>query len=210
LHEFWLRTEEVEPNDEYVIEGSNYIEQIKIPVFALVKKDENVFKLAKANLNEVRMTSYLLSCMKTIDASDDYLNINLENTAQFHDSNFQIVYKRLLVRVKRLERCLFDLHQLCYNRLMGYISFTEEYGQINPYIQNVLREQYFIETLVRILVICFPSVHALEGLAACESGAKQGSQVRALMNSNENDPKSQELLESQIKMEFLSKKKRVC
>jgi len=44
-----------------------------IPVLTSIKKDESVFKLAKANQNEVRMTQFLLSCMRTIYSSFDYL-----------------------------------------------------------------------------------------------------------------------------------------
>ena len=51
VQDYWLRTDELEPNDEYIIEGNDFIDLIKVPTFALVKKDENVFKLAKANLN---------------------------------------------------------------------------------------------------------------------------------------------------------------
>ena len=61
------------------MEGQNYIGEISIPLFSSVKRDENVFKLAKASLNDVRITNFLLSCMRTIKSSDDYLNIDLED-----------------------------------------------------------------------------------------------------------------------------------
>lgn len=45
-----------------------------IPLFSTIKKEENVFKLAKANSNEVKMTCFLLSCMKTIKKTIFYLS----------------------------------------------------------------------------------------------------------------------------------------
>ena len=39
-----------------------------------------------------------------------------------------------MIRVKRLEKSLYDLHLFCYNKLMGYISFDQEYGEINHFI----------------------------------------------------------------------------
>lgn len=41
-----------------------------IPSFNEIKKEEYVFKLAKANFNEVRMTNFLLSCLKTIKGAE--------------------------------------------------------------------------------------------------------------------------------------------
>jgi hypothetical protein len=42
-------------------------------MFSEIKKEEYVFKLAKVNFNEVRMTSFLLSCLKTITSAENYL-----------------------------------------------------------------------------------------------------------------------------------------
>lgn len=44
------------------------------PAFNETKKEEFVFKLAKANFNEVRMTNFLLACLKTLRGSEQYLN----------------------------------------------------------------------------------------------------------------------------------------
>lgn len=52
----WFRVETTPPNNIYIIEGENFIEDISIPVFELEKKDENVFKLARASPNDVRLT----------------------------------------------------------------------------------------------------------------------------------------------------------
>lgn len=52
----WFRIESTPPNNIYMIEGENYIEDISIPVFHDEKRDENVFKLARASINDVRLT----------------------------------------------------------------------------------------------------------------------------------------------------------
>jgi len=51
----------------------NSQEKFVIPVFSTIKKEENVFKLARANANEVRMTNFLLSCMKTLKSTFEFL-----------------------------------------------------------------------------------------------------------------------------------------
>ena len=53
---------------------SNFGEKYNVPIFSTIKKEENVFKLAKANANEVRMTNFLLSCMKTLKSTFEYLS----------------------------------------------------------------------------------------------------------------------------------------
>ena len=58
-----MRTEKIEIKDEST---DNQKRESKIPAFNEVKKEEYVFKIAKANFNEVRMTNFLLACLKTI------------------------------------------------------------------------------------------------------------------------------------------------
>jgi hypothetical protein len=131
---FWLRTVGIEANDEYVVEGHNFVEEIVIPLFTTVKKEENVFKLAKANPSEVRQTKFLISCMRTFNSSLDFLSIDLADTTQFKKEEFQHHYKRLKVRIATLEKSIYDLHMFCYNKLLTYISFSQEYGVINPFV----------------------------------------------------------------------------
>jgi hypothetical protein len=69
------------------------------------------------------MTTLLISCLKTISAADEYLLIDLDDPKVFLGEKFQLQYKRLMVRVKRLEKALYDLHLFCYNKLIGYTSF---------------------------------------------------------------------------------------
>ena len=64
----WFRT--------YMLPTQPDTEEEYGPLFSEVKKDEFVFKLAKVNFDEVRMTNFLLSCLKTIKGSEQYLQPN--------------------------------------------------------------------------------------------------------------------------------------
>ena len=65
--ELWMKkgNEKSKENEE---------EQECLPQFTEKKKEEFVFKMAKANFNEVRMTNFLLACLKEIRRGEIYLN----------------------------------------------------------------------------------------------------------------------------------------
>ena len=128
----WLRTTTNEDNGQ---EGNKQI----IPTFNETKKEEYVFKLAKANFNEVRMTNFLLACLRTIKGAEQYLKASFLDD-NMSDERFQSKYKNFLTHMTRLERCLIDLQLFCHNKLKAYLYIYQEYGQINHFIQNVLRE----------------------------------------------------------------------
>lgn len=64
----------------------------------------------------------------------------------------------------RLENCLYDLTQFCHNKLLSFLSSDQTFGSLNPLIQNTLREQSFIEVLVKLLIVSFPKVSYLQEL----------------------------------------------
>lgn len=63
----------------------------------------------------------------------------------------------------------------------GYVEFEAEYGQVYDHIQNLLKEQYFFEVLVRILVLCFPTVETLEAAVKI----KRQENVTTVLASNQ-------------------------
>lgn len=65
------------------------------------------------------------------------------------------------MRMSALEKVLQDLNFFCCNKLLAYLNPDQIYGSINSFIQNTLREQSFIEVLVKILIISFPNVDSL-------------------------------------------------
>lgn len=86
--EYWLKIDTTVPNDIYKIEGDNFLEDITVPKFDIEKKDENVFNIAYASINDVRLIKYLLSCMKILKRSKEYLDVDLNQTQQFKDPSF--------------------------------------------------------------------------------------------------------------------------
>jgi len=82
-----------------------------------------------------------------------------KNQEKFHSK-----YKSFLIRMGRLEKCLYDLTQFCHNKFLPFLNPDQSYGSINPLIQNTLREQSFIEVLVKLLVLAFPKVNYLQDL----------------------------------------------
>jgi hypothetical protein len=94
----------------------------------MVKKEEFVFKLAKANFNDVRMTNFLLACLKTIRGAEQYLSPAFLSSYTMNDERFQVRYKNFLIHVSRLEKCLQDLGLFCHNKLIAYLYIDQEYG----------------------------------------------------------------------------------
>lgn len=70
--EFWLKTEEI--SSEALLSKDQETDTLIVPIFSTLKKQENIFKLAKSSLNEAKTTSFLISCMKTIINTFDYLS----------------------------------------------------------------------------------------------------------------------------------------
>lgn len=74
-----------------------------------------------------------------------------------------IKYMNFMHRAKAVTRCLNYLSNLSHNKELAYLYADQEYGQLNTFFQNALREQNFIELLVETLVISFPTVpHLVE------------------------------------------------
>lgn len=89
--ELWLKTSHrmaPEPTDVQSSPMVSDDELEMMPTFHIVKKEEFVFKMAKVNFNEVRMTNFLLSCLKTISRSEQYLNPAFLNSYTMNDERF--------------------------------------------------------------------------------------------------------------------------
>lgn len=74
--------------------------------------------------------------------------------------------KKVLNRIKEAQECLIQLELFCTNKLLN-TSLDQKYGDINPFRQKVLREQYCLETLTDILKLTFSPV-ACEKVKYCE------------------------------------------
>lgn len=72
-----------------------------VPAFSTHKKEENVFKLAKASGNEIRMTNFLLSCVKAFLVSFEYIDPSFISEIE-KNKNFSMRYKSFLSRTDRL------------------------------------------------------------------------------------------------------------
>lgn len=77
-------------------------------------------------------------------------------------NNKENLQKTFLSKTMSFQECLKDLHLFCHNKLLGYIDLNYSYGEINPLIQSILKEQKFIEILVLILIKMFPKYENLK------------------------------------------------
>ncbi|EAR92909.2 zinc finger, C2H2 type family protein (macronuclear) [Tetrahymena thermophila SB210] len=209
---FWLKTADSDEFRESVREyqdvmNLNSTEKQIFPAFSTIKKEENVFKLNKASSNEVRMTEFLLSCRRTIKKTFMYLDP--EYISYIDQGKFQQKYKKFLVMVGRLDRCLVDLNRFCHNKLRAYLYIDQEYGQINSFIQNVLREQLFIELLVSLLALAFPTVETLNEIKKFEEQKNRKLKLDSTEARLIEQDKSV-AFNLEIQEEFVMKKKRVC
>ena len=112
-NQFWL-SKIVDTNE---IENENHY---GMPIFSSKFEQKNVFKFAKAQTNEIRMTKFLLSCMKTIKFVEDFL-MNQGNTLQQTNLDF----RRSITRMRRLEKSLQDLELFCNNKLLSYLDLDQ-------------------------------------------------------------------------------------
>ncbi|CAD8132784.1 unnamed protein product [Paramecium pentaurelia] len=111
------------------------------------KTDQSVFKLYASSSNDVWEISFVLSCVKTLmNYLDDVSRLKWEN-----DGNDKEVLKDHLLKIQTTKQCIEDINDFCNNRL--YNSTPEQkYGTINQFRQKLLKEQYYIDLLVKILV----------------------------------------------------------
>ncbi|EGR27925.1 MIR domain protein [Ichthyophthirius multifiliis] len=198
--DYWFKTAETAQHDYNTNTkidtkadfDDDFIQNLIQPQFSTKKKEEYVFKLAKANLNEVRMTQFLLECKKTIQKVYKYLTP--EFIKDIKAVKFEQEFYLFLSKTQKLESCLIQLHLFCYNKLLSYLYRDQDYGEINQFIQNILREQYFIELLTLILANSFPKLEHLK-------------EIQQTMEKAQNEKQNYEL---QIKKEFIQIKQKIC
>ena len=80
----------------------------------------------------------------------------------------QLKHKVVTYKLERMKSCLKQLELFCGNKLLDYLSVDQMYGQTNQFIQNILKEQSFIELIAYNLLTCFPNHHYLKELQASE------------------------------------------
>ncbi|EGR30411.1 MIR domain protein [Ichthyophthirius multifiliis] len=182
---YWLKTAD---SKEFGDIMSCQLEVQIYPAFSTTKKEEYVFKLAKANQNEVRMTQFLLSCRKVITKAFKYLNP--EYIEEIKSMNYQEEYNQFIIKINRLEKCLIDLNLFCCNKLLAYLYIDQQYGQINNFIQNVLKEQHFVELLVSLLALSFPKIQNLQEALIIENEYQNKFKFNNIYNNNNNQQNS--------------------
>lgn len=77
-------------------------------------------------------------------------------------SQLQLVYKKAIDKMSTMKQCLLQLDDFCRNKLLSYLNSDQVYGEINSFVQNVLKEQLFIEMLVQIIITSFPTYDHLK------------------------------------------------
>lgn len=109
--------------------------------------EEDVFKIYRGNSNEIWETSFLISCTPLLKSYIHFLHDEKRIGKALDDP---ILYKLVDRKLKNVQNCLKNLDNFCNNRLLN-TSPNQKYGEVNPFRQKVLREQYFLETVVQIL-----------------------------------------------------------
>jgi len=135
-------------------------------------KGDFIFCLSRANQNEVIVTQFLISCKNTIKNSLKFLEPEYMTYEFTKVEEILVKHKIVTYKFERILNTLKQLEAFCKNKLLDYLNPDQTYGHINKYIQNVLKEQLFIEILIQALIIAFPTYELLEELKKTEQSRK--------------------------------------
>ena len=94
-----------------------------------------------------------------------------------------VSHKLASSKIERAKECLSKLESFCRNKLLDYLNVDDIYGHVNNFIQDVLKEQTFIELLVQMLVYSFPSYQDLENLQNSEIRRKDRKKQKLKMQT---------------------------
>jgi hypothetical protein len=110
------------------------------------RDDQGVFKLVKAEDYHTLTTSFLQNCLPILHAFPAHHKKFMDIT---HPSVEEIREMDRLMNIKL--NCMDDLLLYCRNKLPSMIRVNKQYGEVQLFRQNILREQLFIDALVEIL-----------------------------------------------------------
>jgi len=184
--DLWVTYRDV-PRD-YLESKEQYEEDlITLPLIGKAKEN-NIFHSSRATQNEIIITMFLISCKNTIRNTLKYLDPDFMNYAGSDNQQLQLKHKIVTYKLERMKTCLKQLELFCNNKLLDYLTSDQIYGQVNPFLQNLLREQFFIELLAQTLIVCFPQFQYLEELKTTETSRKQRKDRNRSENSLSNSP----------------------
>ncbi|KAL4462524.1 hypothetical protein ABPG74_000354 [Tetrahymena malaccensis] len=124
------------------------------PLRAVLKNEQaenQVFKVFSVSSNEVWEAKFVISCSNVLIK----FLVNQKNLNQQCELGDEISIRKAKEKIKISRECINNLNNFCSNKLLNYQQ-EQKFGAPNARRQRLLREQYYIDFLVKILEDLLP------------------------------------------------------
>ncbi|KAL4438400.1 hypothetical protein ABPG74_009439 [Tetrahymena malaccensis] len=136
---------DVEVDETQIQKSGNSYFNYSFPQLKINQNEQLLFKVYQADKNEVWEINYVISCFGYLTK----LALAFENNPIRTKSDEKIMFSHVR-KIKKAIQCIVDLTRFCENKVYN-ISPQQKFGTANQFRQKLLREQYFIDLLIKIL-----------------------------------------------------------
>lgn len=160
--------------------------------FRYIQEEEKLLQVMRINIDE-------LNIMERKNEEKTIAN-NHEKKIEWEQNKIQIYLNSFLRKSQKVHACLNSLINLCFNKFQDHLNAESKFGQIEPFTQNLLLEQQFLELIIKLALSLFTDQQDLYTLKDYKNSEritrieKQAAEERTSKNE-EFQQKKEEVLE---------------